>query len=159
MPHLDTNTTSAEQRRDAEALADIIMYLQRSLILHLSKELARGNVSFPQYFLLSHLCDHEVAIMSEIAQKMGHTTAAATGMVDRLGNMGYVTRAHGTQDRRKVIVRITEKGMALVEGIREDVVANVLRLMAELEPAEQKCWLQIYRKINTYCLRNEQNEN
>lgn len=159
MPNLDTPSTSAEQRCDAEALADILMYLQRKLILHLSKELARGNVSFPQYFLLSHLSDHEVAIMSEIAQKMGHTTAAATGMVDRLESMGYISRAHGTKDRRKVIVRITDKGMALVEGIREDVVSNVLRMMAELEPEEQKGWLQIYRKINNYCLRNEQNEN
>ena len=31
--------------------------------------------------------------MSAIAQKMGHTTAAASGLVARLENLGYVTRA------------------------------------------------------------------
>ena len=35
-----------------ERLAHIIMQMQRCFILNLSKELAPGNVSFPQYFLL-----------------------------------------------------------------------------------------------------------
>jgi len=39
--------------------------------------------------------------MSGIALKMGHTTAAATGLVDRLEKLGYVQRSHALDDRRK----------------------------------------------------------
>ena len=48
--------------------------------------------------------------MSAIAQKMGHTTAAASGLVARLENLGYVMRSHASDDRRKVMVCITPRG-------------------------------------------------
>ena len=105
---------TAQFRADAERLSDIIMEMQRCFLMHLCKELAPGNVSFSQYFLLAALDQKEVLTMSAIAQKMGHTTAAASGLVARLENLGYVTRASGAQDRRKVMVCITSKGSTLV---------------------------------------------
>ena len=127
------------------------MEMQRCFLLHLSKELAPGNVSFPQYFLLAVLDQKEVLTMSAIAQKMGHTTAAASGLVARLENLSYVTRSSAREDRRKVMVCITSKGMALVRRIREDMVANLMKMMANLTPEEQKAWLQIYAKIYGVC--------
>jgi DNA-binding MarR family transcriptional regulator len=143
--------TTAQFRADAERLSHIIMEMQRCFLLHLCKELAPGNVSFSQYFLLAALDQKEVLTMSAIAQKMGHTTAAASGLVARLENLGYVTRASGAQDRRKVMVCITSKGSALVRRIREEMMANLMKLMAHLTPSENKAWLQIYTKIYDFC--------
>ena len=138
-------------RADAERLSHIILEMQRFFILHLCKELAPGNVSFPQFFLLAALDHKEVLTMSAIAQKMGHTTAAASGLVARLENLGYVVRSSAREDRRKVMVCITEKGSALVRRIREEMVGNVMKVMAHLTRTEQKAWLQIYSKIYDYC--------
>jgi DNA-binding MarR family transcriptional regulator len=140
-----------ELRLDAERLAHIIMEMQRCFVLRLSKELAPGNVSFSQFFLLTYLDHKEVLTMSAIAQKMGHTTAAASGLVARLENLGYVMRSHASDDRRKVMVCITPRGSALVRRIREEMVCNLMKIMAHLSPAEQKSWLQIYSKIYDYC--------
>ena len=142
---------SAEFRRDAEHLSHIILEMQRCFILRLCKELAPGNVSFPQFFLLAALDQKEVLTMSAIAQKMGHTTAAASGLVARLENLNYVVRASAREDRRKVLVCITEKGSTLVRRIREEMVGNMMKIMAHLSPGEQKAWLQIYTKIYDYC--------
>ena len=125
--------------------------MQRCFILHLCKELAPGNVSFPQFFLLAALDHKEVLTMSAIAQKMGHTTAAASGLVARLQNLGYVVRSVAPEDRRKVMVCITGKGSALVRRIREEMVGNLMKIMGHLSPGEQKAWLQIYSKIYNYC--------
>src|SRR6516165_9273616 len=111
---------------DAERLADIVLEMQRCFVLHLCKELAPGNVSFPQFFLLAYLDRKEVLSMSEIAKKMGHTTAAASGLVARLENLRYVMRSAARDDRRKVMVCITPKGSALVRRIREEMVGNVM---------------------------------
>ncbi len=138
-------------RADAERLAHIIMEMQRCFILRLSKELAPGNVSFPQFFLLTYLDHMEVLTMSAIARKMGHTTAAASGLVARLQNLGYVMRSHAADDRRKVMVGITARGSALVLRIREEMICNLMKMMAHLSPGEQKSWLQIYSKIYDYC--------
>jgi DNA-binding MarR family transcriptional regulator len=144
-------TDTDELRADAERLAQIIMGLQRCFVLNLSKELAPGNVSFPQFFLLTYLDHHEVLTVSAIAQKMGHTTAAASGLVARLENLGYVMRSHASDDRRKVMVCITPRGSALVRRIREEMICNLMKMMTHLSRNEQKSWLQIYSKIYDYC--------
>src|SRR5437588_4600146 len=143
--------TTAQFRADAERLSHIVMEMQRCFLLHLSKELAPGNVSFPQFFLLAMLDHKEVLTMSAIAQKMGHTTAAASGLVARLENLGYVMRSSAREDRRKVMVCITPKGSALVRRIREEMVGNLMKILEHLTPDEQKAWLQIYSKIYDYC--------
>jgi DNA-binding MarR family transcriptional regulator len=144
-------TPTDQIRADAEQLSHIVLEMQRCFMLHLCKELAPGNVSFPQFFLLAYLDRKEVLSMSEIAKKMGHTTAAASGLVARLENLRYVMRSVARQDRRKVMVCITPKGSALVRRIREEVVGNLMKILNHLTPDEQKAWLQIYAKIYDYC--------
>jgi DNA-binding MarR family transcriptional regulator len=138
-------------KADAERLSHIILEMQRCFILRLSKQLAPGNVSFAQFFLLACLDHKEVLTMSAIAEKMKHTTAAASGLVARLENSGYVVRSSAPEDRRKVMVCITPKGSALVRKIREEMVGNLMKIMVHLTPGEQKAWLQIYSKIYDYC--------
>jgi DNA-binding MarR family transcriptional regulator len=145
--------TIGQFRADAERLSHIILEMQRCFLLHLCKELAPGNVSFSQFFLLAALDQQEILTMSAVAQKMGHTTAAASGLVARLENLGYITRSSAPEDRRKVMVCITTKGSALVRRIREEMVENLMKLMAHLTPSEQKAWLQIYTKIHDFCQR------
>jgi DNA-binding MarR family transcriptional regulator len=139
--------TDSEIRCDCEKLADMFTVLQRCFLMNLSKELARGKVSFPQYFLLGYLALRKHMTMTEIAAKMGHTTAAATGLVDRLEKLGYAKRMHASDDRRKIEVKITPPGLCLVAQIREDMVTNLGGMMRLLSPAEQKAWVQVYEKI------------
>lgn len=141
----------ARIRSDCEKLADIFTILQRNFIWKLSEELSRGKVSYPQYFLLGFLTQENALTMSEIAAKMGHTTAAATGLVDRLENLRYVKRNHAAEDRRKIEVRITSKGKSLVSYIRRDMVDNLVKLMHHLRADEQEAWVQIYEKIFPLC--------
>ena len=153
---LNTETAFAQAppndfRADAERLSNIVLEMQRCFVLHLCKELAPGNVSFPQFFLLAYLDQKEVLTMTAIAQKMGHTTAAASGLVARLENLGMVVRSIARDDRRKVMVCITPKGSALVRRIRQEMVGNLMKIMEYLSPDEQKAWLQIYSKIYDYC--------
>ncbi len=143
--------SNAAMRSAAERLSDIFTVLQRCFLLNLSKELARCNVSFPQYCLLGFLTQHGRLSMSEAARKMGHTTAAATGLVDRLERLGLATRCHDTVDRRKILVEATTKGRCLVAEVREDMVTDLMKIMTHLEADEQRSWLLIYEKIFTYC--------
>lgn len=144
-------------RTEVERLADIIMMMQRCFVQHLSEELSRGQVSFPQFFLLGHIASGELLSMTGIAEKMGHTTAAATGLVDRLENLGYVERMHAPNDRRKVLVRITEKGESLVGNIREGIISKLSLVTDILEPQEQATWLRIYEKIHHHITCSHQN--
>jgi DNA-binding MarR family transcriptional regulator len=127
------NENTQTVRKDAGRLADFIMFTQRSFLLNLSKELNKGSVSFAQFFLLGYLAKEDYLTMTDISKKMGHSTAAATGLVDRLEKLGYVQRLHASDDRRKVMVQITRKGIDLVEKMREDIVENLVEVMAGMD--------------------------
>lgn len=148
---MSTQVLTDEQeavRRDAGKLADFIMFTQRSFLLNLSKELNKGNVSFAQFFLLGYLANEDYLTMTSISKKMGHSTAAATGLVDRLEKLGYVQRLHASDDRRKVMVQITRKGIDLVERMRDDIVGNLVDLMSGLDQGEKRSFIDTYGKLS-----------
>ncbi len=123
----------ASVQADANRLADFVLFTQRSCILNLSTELNKGNVSFPQFFLLTYLSSEEYLTMSDIAKKMGHSTAAATGLVDRLEKLTYVERTHASEDRRKIMVRITASGTELVARMRSEIANDLVGILADMD--------------------------
>jgi DNA-binding MarR family transcriptional regulator len=129
-------TLGPSAKADADRLADFVIFTQRSCILNLSTELNKGNVSFPQFFLLAYLSSEEYLTMSDIAKKMGHSTAAATGLVDRLESLSYVERLHAAEDRRKIMVRITSKGVELVAKMRKEIANDLVGILADMDEDE-----------------------
>lgn len=121
---------------DPNRLADFVMMTQRSCILNLSSELNRGNISFPQFFLLTYLSSEDYLTMSAIAKKMGHSTAAATGLVDRLEKLGFVERVHAAEDRRKIMVRITSSGSEIVSTMRQHIAFELANIMEDLDDVD-----------------------
>ena len=124
---------SESVKADADRLADFVLFTQRSCILNLSNELNRGNISFPQFFLLTYLSSEEYLTMSDIAKKMGHSTAAATGLVDKLEKLLYVERVHAAEDRRKIMVRITAKGVELVSRMRQEIASDLGGILSGMQ--------------------------
>ena len=122
--------------KDSGKLADFILFSQREFLLNLSKDLSRGNISFSQFYLLSYLTTSRDLTMTDIARKMGHSTAAATGLVDRMEKLGYVERSHAADDRRKVMVRITTKGIELVAKLRSALQTRVAEAMEETKTSD-----------------------
>ncbi len=147
-----TNSSIPLDTEEINSLASIIMVMQRRFMANLMGELSRESISFPQFFLLGHLCSSGATGMTRIAELMGHSTPAATGLVQRLEKLGYVRRSHEVDDRRRVTVTATNKGTRLVEGVRLEMVTNLEKVMERLEPGEQRAWLDIYKKINEYCI-------
>ena len=123
-------TTDSLHEQDAQNLADFILFSQRSCILRLSPELTKGKISYPQFFLLAYLAEEECLSMSNIAKMMGHSTAAATGMIDKLQELGHLKRYTAAADRRKIMVRITSQGRELVSQMRNNIAADLAQMMA-----------------------------
>lgn len=132
-----TNTnTSGSNKVDTNRLADFVLMTQRSCILNLSSELSKGKLSFPQFFLLTYLSSEDYLTMSSIAKKMGHSTAAATGLVDRLEKLSFVERVHAAEDRRKIMVRITARGAEVVSTMRGHIATELGELMEDMDEEE-----------------------
>lgn len=136
--------------QNADRLADFIMFAQRSFLLDLSKELNEGNVSYAQFFLLGYLANEDYLTMTDISKKMGHSTAAATGLVDRLEKLGYVQRLHAADDRRKVMVQITRKGIEMVSRLRNSIADSISEVMVAQEAGEEEAVQPIYSQLREF---------
>lgn len=126
-----TQTKGTQTAHDAQVLADFILFSQRSCILRLSSELSQDKISYPQFFLLAYLASEDCLSMSSIAKMMGHSTAASTGMVDKLQELGLTARTSAVSDRRKIMVRITKQGAELVERMRANIARDLADIMSK----------------------------
>lgn len=66
--------------------------------------------------------------MTEAARWFRFSTAAATGGADRLENLGLAERSHGVDDRRKVFLKITTDGLALISRYDEAAIKDLEEL-------------------------------
>jgi DNA-binding MarR family transcriptional regulator len=65
------------------------------------------------------------------------TTGAITNRIDRLEQRGLVERV-GAKDRRKVIVRLTKAGLALVDEVVISHLATEQQIVAALSPRQRR---------------------
>ena len=149
MKHTQPSANGASVKADADRLADFVLFSQRSCILNLSSELNKGNVSFPQFFLLTYLSSEDYLTMSDVAKKMGHSTAAATGLVDRLEKLSYVERMHAAEDRRKIMVCITSKGVELVSKMRKEIATDLAGILAGMDEEEAETVEHTHRALSS----------
>lgn len=76
------------------------------------------------------------------------TSGAMTNRIDRLERRGLVARAKGVDDRRQVLVRLTEEGRALVDAAVTDHAANERRLLAALSDEQQLRLVELLRAMH-----------
>ncbi len=66
------------------------------------------DLSMPQMKVLMLLNNHGTLKVSEIAEKMGASLSNMTGLLSRLEQANFIKRTHSEQDRRTIVVELTE---------------------------------------------------
>jgi DNA-binding MarR family transcriptional regulator len=78
------------------------------------------------------------------------TSGAMTARLDRLEKAGLIARAPHPEDRRGVLVQLTDKGRELIDEAVTAHVENEHRILAGLTIAEQETLIKLLEKlINT----------
>ncbi|MHB0886964.1 MAG: MarR family winged helix-turn-helix transcriptional regulator [Bacillota bacterium] len=72
------------------------------------------GLSVPQRLVVGWLAAAGKQRISDIADRMGVSLSAATGLADRLARAGLAIRERSTEDRRVVWLEITPKGRELL---------------------------------------------
>lgn len=94
-----------------------------------SARLVRRGISMSHLHLMSMLERHGELPMSRIADVLDISLSNATGLIDRMEERGLVERIRVKDDRRVVIVRVTDEGrraLADLELFRDEVVRRIL---------------------------------
>jgi len=108
-----------------------------------------ADLTPPQYFILTLLWEEDGRPLKELAVAAHSSRATMTGIVDTLEGKGLVSREPNPDDRRSLLVKLTEKGEALQKstptldrifgsccvGLEMDEIQQLSRLLKKLSDA------------------------
>ena len=113
---------------DYAVLAEFRFAIRNFLHFSESKAVATGlSPQQHQALLVLRAADHELSV-GEIAERLLLKPHSATGLIDRLTALGLCERVESPDDRRRVLVRLTRKAGALLDGLTEAHREELLRL-------------------------------
>lgn len=101
-----------------------------------SERLVRLGVSMAQLHVMHLLERHGELAMSRLAETLDVSLSAATGLVDRVEERGFVERIRVPSDRRIVLVRITAAGRQMLEDVEVLRVGIIQQVLDELDEAQ-----------------------
>jgi len=159
---LDTTTTTLEPPpRNPDLPADdgwesdslersIIRSLRRiirAVGLYSRELLRRRNLTTSQLATLRQLGRHGALSAGELARGISVSQATVTGIVDRLERRGLVTRSRDLEDRRRVVIDLTEPGRQAVASSPPPLHERFMVRLAELPEEERREIDQMLRRI------------
>lgn len=84
---------------------------------------------------------------TRLAEGLDIHPATLTNRLDRLAKSGYVTREHTSEDRRSLLVTLTEKGHEAWSSTIGDQMAAERALLTPLSETEQEQLVVLLRKV------------
>lgn len=115
-----------------EALDDLVQVAASSM----PAVARRAQLSESELHSLRHLMKDDIG-PAELARMLGVTSAAATGIVDRLEARGHVERRPHPRDRRRTQIDLTDSGRAEVVALLAPMFRALTEADAELSEAER----------------------
>jgi len=88
--------------------------------------------------------------MTAVAKSLSVTTGTLTIAVNSLVKKGFVSRVRSEEDRRVVLVSLTEKGVIAHEHHRKFHEKMIRDIVANLNPEEQKVLAKALNNINIF---------
>lgn len=119
---MTTQKTRQPQFALSEELTDTLLPVAEHIHDDLDATLNEAGLTLLQFDLLMILKREEQLDMTLISRELGHTTAATTGLMDRLISLGYVIRTRSKEDRRRVFASLSKKGKLLIGKVQDSVL-------------------------------------
>ncbi len=117
------------------------------------------GLSMPQLSTMMRLYYHKTAAVSDIGSAMCFSNAAASQMVERLVQLGLITRSEDRLDRRVKLVELTEKGRELIQQSMDLRRRWMEQLTARLTPEQQEAVVSALILLTEAARNLEQPEN
>src|SRR5215211_2454963 len=108
-----------ELEESVEALERLLPRVMRRLFFDLTEHSPLWDLPVPQLRLMGMLSHRDNRRMSEVADCLGVAVSTATQVADRLEARGWVRRGPDPEDRRVVLLCLTEEGRRLMAERRE----------------------------------------
>ena len=127
----------------SEKVCEIMPAISREFYKQQTREFYKMKITMPQFVVLEILNHKGESRMTDLARAINVSTAAMTGIVDRLVRDGYIARANDPDDRRIIKVDLTAKGARAVKNIIDQRKTIFTKIFSVLSENEREKYLEI----------------
>ena len=133
---------------EARSLLPLALHLWWRVRRELAEDLEPFRLTVAQYVPLVYLATARGDVgMAELAQASLQDAATMTAIVDRLVRRGWVTRRRLSTDRRRVAVRLTPRGRALLRAVPRRLDLRWRRALRDMSRGEQQTLLRLLQQL------------
>lgn len=87
------------------------------------------------------------ATIKELAEVLDVSPPSASAMVDRLVELGVLTRKQDSNDRRRVVVQVAPSAVETIRGVEERIVESFLGLVHRIGSENARKWCEILEMV------------
>jgi len=133
--------------RDTESFYEALSELIRVYQFRDRDRICCYDVSVTQCYALEELVRREGMSLNDLAAHLYLDKSTASRVVDALERKSYVERVSDPQDRRAVLLSPTPAGRELYGTIRQSILDEEQRLLADFDPAVRQAMTRLIRNL------------
>jgi DNA-binding MarR family transcriptional regulator len=118
-----------------QSILDIVPRLNRWAEASVARAAGEKRLSLRQLSALT-MIESEKTTLGDVARRLMVTPAVVTGLIDRLERRGYVRRINSTDDRRRVLLALTDEGRTAAESVTNLLQREMSAVLAGFSPSE-----------------------
>ncbi|MGC4377581.1 MarR family transcriptional regulator [Fictibacillus sp. Mic-4] len=103
------------------------------------------GITYPQYLVLLVLWEKNGLAVKELGEKLYLDSGTLTPLLKRMEAAGFIERKRSTEDERKVLIHLTEKGMELKQQASD--IPEELFKKSGLSASEYKDLIQEFKSL------------
>ncbi len=111
------------------------------------KRFHEGTLSIVHLNLLMLLRFNGPLTMSHLAEMLDVSVASATGIVDRMEKKGVIERRRSDEDRRVVVVSVSDKGEQVFTAMQAERQSHMARMLSSISDRDLRALLTGLRAV------------
>lgn len=129
LDHIPENITSEDCAADIMATIPLVM---RFIQTEMRGQGSPHHLSVPQFRTLMFLYLNPGSSLSSLADHLGVTRPTASAIAERLVQRGFIDRREDPQERRAVVLTLTEEGRDRLQQMRQITRTKIAGMLVEL---------------------------
>src|SRR6056297_3226740 len=119
-------------KQSTKVIDKLIRDIHKNLVKYTKSSLRENDLTMPRFLVMWHITKEQPVNMSYLHKKMYMANSTLTVIVDKLVNDNLVKRYRNPEDRRIVLLELTEKGdnklcdmLDIRQGFLEDALNDL----------------------------------
>ena len=140
-------TAPAPNRTVSDSVMIALRKIIQAIDMNSKKLVKRVGLTGPQLVILQEISSLGEVTAGEIAQAVSLSQATVTGILERMEKRGLLTRQRSDQDKRRIMVRITESGKQVLENAPPVMQEAFVERFSSIQEWEQTMILSSLQRL------------